>query len=226
LFNRIAKLLVFCTDDKRILYELSKSGLFVEKIIPIITHKDKKLIPKMVVIKYEKNSHVSEFLRNSSFKSYRIFKSACFTKNFRDRAFLLNVAMNLLSLCKGKTLRIRSKDKEKQQKFYEICQTLNKEHNLGVKFDFDNYDIQVILKIYKEPKKTHYIVIAPQLTYFLEIKPKVRAFLKTSLASGSIIIWPSLAILFDFNPILCIPATLHYILVLIYCRHLRKELEK
>lgn len=157
-------------DEQYLAYQLGKQDIYLERIKSIKTSKDRKLTPRIAVIRYHRDSDITSFIKLSGIQALRIFKTAIFRKGRerKTKAFFYATANNLLALSKGLTLRIKSKVPELQKEFYDICVKVEKEKDFGTKFDYDNYDVKVEIKEYKEQERTWILVTTEGLSKFLE----------------------------------------------------------
>lgn len=160
--KEVTKLLLFGIVNKNyLLYLLGKHNIYVETIREIDVDKEKLNNPFIAKIHFEKDSDITEFFKKEGIKGYRIFKSAKFkNKPAKPKALFGATAMNVLGLIKGQTLRIKSGNKEYRKWFYECCVEDNRKHKLGVKFDFDKYDVEIEIKEYKASDYTFIVILA------------------------------------------------------------------
>jgi len=174
----LGKLLVLnLQDDNYLAYKLGQFNIYLEKVkrIETVGSSHESQIPKLVIIRYETNQDILQFLLKSGLQAERVFKSAAFPrkkKGIKSKAFFCASAMNLLTLLKGRTLRIKSKDRKLQQEFYDLCFKINKEKNLGCKFDYDLYEAYVEVKSYENtPGKIWIVIITRGLDTLVPEKP-------------------------------------------------------
>jgi len=174
----LGKLLVLNLQDEHYLaYKLGQFNIYLEKVkrIETVGSSHESQIPRLVIIRYEANKDILAFLLKSGLQAERIFKSAVFPRGkgkIKSKAFFYATAVNLLTLLKGRTLRIKSKDPKLQQRFYDICLKINKEKNLGCKFDYDVYEAYVELRKYDNtPGRTWLIVTTRGLDRLVPEKP-------------------------------------------------------
>jgi len=170
--KKIAKLLISCPrDEKYIAYRLGQHNIYLEALRAIKTQKNEHSLVRIALIKYEDKGDINLLIQDFNLEpnSYvsRVFKTAIFSSKLKTKAFLYTAAVNLLALASGKTLRIKSMNKDLQKQFYEICLDINANKGFGVKFDFDEYDAKVELREYKEEDRT-WIVIISDLSKFLD----------------------------------------------------------
>jgi hypothetical protein len=161
-FNDLTKLLVFCKDVNYLAYQLGKYDIYLDRIKTIQTHvADSIMIPRVATVFFDRLKDVQVYLKYSPIRSHRIFKHAKYpTKKPRSRNLFYNSAKNLLSLAKGKTIRIKSQDRNFQKTFYEICLEMNQELGTNCIFDYDGYNILVDIKKYVEfDKQFTWIII-------------------------------------------------------------------
>jgi len=73
----MAKLLVYgVADENYLAYQLGRIGIYLVKALPIETTEDERLIPKIAIIRYNKNEDVYIFLKTTDIYSFRVFKYA------------------------------------------------------------------------------------------------------------------------------------------------------
>jgi len=168
--KEVTKLLLFGIVDKNyLMYLLGTHNIYVETIREIQVDKEELNNPSIAKIHFEKDSDVTEFLEKEGIKGYRIFKSAKFkNKPTKPKALFGATAMNVLGLLRGHTIRIKSENKEYRKVFYDCCVADNKKYKLGVKFDFEIYDVEIDIKEYKASDYTFIVIIAHGLKELLE----------------------------------------------------------
>lgn len=156
-------------DKNYLMYQLGKHNIYAETIREINVDKIQNLNnPFIVKVHFEKDKDVTKFFEKEGIKGYRIFKSAKFkNKPSKPKALFGATAMNILGLLRGRTIRIKSENKEYRKWFYECCVEDNKKHNLGVKFDFEKYDVEVDIKEYKASDYTFIVILTHGLRELL-----------------------------------------------------------
>lgn len=163
--EKVTKLLVYCRDPRISGWQLGEFGIFQETHKVLETTKNpKEDAPALVGIKYEDVNDVLDFIQESQLKAARLFKTAIY-KEKAPLGFFYTTAKNLLALfaeVKGQrvTFKISSPKKELRDKFYEVAKKINEEFSYNHSFDYDKYDIELILREFSEKK--HKILV----TYF------------------------------------------------------------
>ena len=167
--RNFGKLLVFnVLGDNELAFALGKMGIYLVSTVPIKTMSQKaegaKAKQMIANIRYDDNSMVEYFMKTSGIQSKRIFKYAGFTNLVRTRALFYASALNLLNLCEGKIIRIKSKHRDLRDEFYKIALEVKKESKLNVEFDYDAYDVELEINRYKTPKKVYIILTTTGLS--------------------------------------------------------------
>lgn len=150
--GKVTKLLVYCIDPRIIAYELGKYGVFLEHYRVIRTKpKPQYCDPVLVTVRYDTIEDVLSFIQTSQLRAIRLFKTARY-KYKVPVGFLFGTARNLLGLLNNKhgsvTIKISSHDRKIRDQFYNIALEINEEFSYGHRFDFDEYDIDFVLKEY------------------------------------------------------------------------------
>lgn len=157
--GKLGKLLVYgVTDDNYLAFQLGKEGIYLARTTPIVTTDDPRLQPKIAVIRYENHEDVYSFLSKTDILSFRVFKVATFKTKARTRAFFYTIANNILGLAKGKVIRIKSKHPKLRKELYDIAVIVNTEGNFGCSFDYDEYDVVLELRKFKEEGRTWFVI--------------------------------------------------------------------
>lgn len=167
------------------MYLLGKHDIYAETIREIKVDKENFNNPFIVKVHFAKDKDVTKFFEKEGIKGYRIFKSAKFkNKPSKPKALFGATAMNILGLLRERTIRIKSENKEYRKWFYECCVEDNKKHNLGVKFDFEKYDVEIDIKEYKATDYTFIVILTHGLRELLEdsILIKIKLALKLKRA--------------------------------------------
>jgi hypothetical protein len=168
--KKVTKLLLFGIADKNyLLYLLGKHNIYVEAIREINVDKERLNNPFITKIFFEKESDITKFFEKEGINGYRIFKSAKFkNKPTKPKALFGATAMNILGLLRGHTIRIKSENKEYRKWFYDCCVADNAKHKLGVRFDFEIYDVEIDIKEYKASDYTFIVILAHGLKEHLK----------------------------------------------------------
>ena len=167
--KHFGKLLVFnVLETNELAFELGKLGMYLISTVPIKTMTQKKgyvRARQMIAnIRYDDSSTVEQFVKTNRIQSKRIFKYAGFVNLARTRALFYASALNLLNLCEGKIIRIKSKHTDLRDEFYKIALEVKKESKLNVEFDYDVYDVELEINRYKTPKKVYIILTTTGLS--------------------------------------------------------------
>lgn len=154
------KLIIYCSDPRVTAWKLGNFGIFQETHRVLKGNPNQILddSPSLVTVLYNELKDILGFVKDSELKSIRVFKTGSYKSNKIPIGFLYTAAKNLLALfaeTKKKKIcfRISSEDRELRQKFYEIAMEINDEFNYGHTFDYDEYDIDFVLKIFKDDNK-------------------------------------------------------------------------
>jgi len=136
----VNKLLVFCSNPKFLAWQLGKYGIYLDKFRLIKTSDHlQPLQPGIAEVKSENDEEVINFIQNAPIKAFRIFKTARYKDNV-PIGFYYQAMKNLLGLLRGESIYIKSRDPEIRQKFYEVAEEINKEHNFNCTLDYDEFD--------------------------------------------------------------------------------------
>jgi len=149
--ENVTKMLIYCSDPRITAWQLGDFGIYQETFRTIPSKKNlKEDSPVLVQVKYEDLQDVMDFIAQSQLRAIRLFKTAIYSDKL-PAGFLYTAAKNLLALfaeTKGekKVFRINSSKKELRNKFYEVATKINDEFKYNHGFDFDQYDIEFVLK--------------------------------------------------------------------------------
>ena len=155
--EKITKFLVYCLDPRVTAWKVGQFGIYQESHRPINTIANlKEDAPSIIKVRYTFDDDVTGFLHITDLRIYRIFK----TVQYRDNetpplGFYYHTAKNLLGLYAGTKgenacFRISSDSKIVRDKFYEIAMKINTENSYNHTFDYDKYDVDFTLKVFKD----------------------------------------------------------------------------
>lgn len=158
----IAKLLLLRAHPKILSYVLPKYNIYLQSLDPLYKRSRGPGIsgappayhlPNIAVVRTLDLDTVVDFIQeNPEFQAHKIFKHGdCFGHEDHPNGFRGNVVKNVLALCRGSTLRIKSNDKEQRGKFYKTAREFNLEDKFGCSFDYDRYDYTLEIKRYNKP---------------------------------------------------------------------------
>ncbi len=151
------------TNYKMLAFKLGQFDIYLQNLEPIQSigrarvgntwyMKTQKRSPYIATVRTPFKGNVDAFIAEmKEFRTYRIFKSALWSKPKKHTTFTGRVLMNALGLRAGKTFYITSEDKKLRTFFYEMAVVLNKEHDFGCTFDYDVYDYKLEIKKYNKP---------------------------------------------------------------------------
>lgn len=164
----IAKLLITNCDYKMLFFKLPQYGLYLQSIAPIpLVHartpmglgfhfqasSSRPRIPHVVVVRTQDKANVSKFIMGEKqFEASKIFKHGFYFPALEKHyviGFVCNTVKNMVHLCKGKTIRIVSKNRELRDIFYEKAVSINEEDSTECIFDYDEYDYVLDIRPYK-----------------------------------------------------------------------------
>lgn len=164
--QNVTKVLIYCRDPRISAWKLGEFRLYQETHKLLGTAKDLNLLsPAIVQVRYEKVEDVLEFIKKGDLKAIRLFKTARYRKDKPPLGFFYTAGKNLLGLFSDTKkqrvcFKISSPINDLRDTMYKVAVEINEEFSFGHTFDYDKYDINFVLRDFKDG--THKMLV----TYF------------------------------------------------------------
>lgn len=152
--KKATAMLIYSNDPNEIYFECGKAGLYVHKMRMMVEYPS-KINPYYVIVKTDNEKNLTKFIEKTDLQAIRLFKTCVHSKKYKKppTKFVYSTSRNLVGLLNGKTIRVRSTDKDLQDLFYKVLTEINKEFSYGCKFDFDKFDVTFVIKEIKTKNK-------------------------------------------------------------------------
>ena len=144
-------LLAYCLHPNILAWKLGKYNILMDRFYTLRTCRNigRQDAPAYVKVSYSNLSDIVDFIHNSGIKTIRLFKTTKYRNN-APHGFYYHAAKNLMgSFGDKKTIwKISSNNTKIRDEFYRIAKEINEEFNWKNGFDYDNYDLEFVLKEY------------------------------------------------------------------------------
>ncbi len=168
----MAKLLVTRMNSyKMFLYSAGAYGVYVQSLRPanrfiespvgVKYHFGSTKDPHVVVVRSKTMDNIHTFIQTQpQFGIMKIFKHGLNFKSLEEdvvKGFASTNVINMMGLLKGAIFNIQSNNKGLRDLFYQKAVEHNAEHGFDCRFDYDEYDFELLIKAYKRYKDKKHV---------------------------------------------------------------------
>jgi hypothetical protein len=163
--KKLAKIYTTSSHTNYLAWQFGMHEIYLERVKPLYDQpmsSDTFSNPSISVVRCKNTRRLQMCLAliDKRLNAERVFKTAYYSgkKKEINKAFIYKVAKNFLHLTTGKTIRIFSKSSTLRDSFFKIFVEVNEEEKTKCKFDFDEYDVLLTIRVFKGKKKTIVVV--------------------------------------------------------------------